>query len=168
MGKFGGDTPARLAAAAAWAGAALALSSCGMGTAVSGAMGGESKDTPEVIANAPEQPTASLDLGLDPAEVIQEGTGDSSTMGTIGWPDTELPIGEYVVHAQCRGTDRLTFSYTSRARSERMTGFSCGGPTWFNVSVNEPGYFITFSGDPAASDDVEYVFAVTKPDVVGR
>ena len=69
---------------------------------------------------------------------------------------------EYLVHAQCRGTDRLTFSYTTQSRSEGMTGFACGGPTWFNVSVPEPGYFITFSGDPAAAAGVEYIFAVAE------
>lgn len=139
------------------------LSSC---SAVSAAMGEEPKDTAEVVTSAPEPPTAPLNLGLDPEDVIQEGKGNSTTMGTIGWPDTELPVGEYRVHAQCRGTDRLTFSYTSQARSERMTGFACGGPTWFNVSVDEPGYFITFSGDPTSASDVEYIFAVTAPDAV--
>lgn len=121
-------------------------------------------DTADVVANAPEPASAPLDLGLDRAEIIQEGTGNSSTMGTIGWPNTELPVGDHRVHAQCRGADGLTFSYTSKARSERMTGFTCGGPTWFDVSVKEPGYFITFSGEPA--EGVEYIFAVTKPDVV--
>ncbi|MBM7781123.1 hypothetical protein [Arthrobacter tumbae] len=114
------------------------------------------------MASAPEPTMAPLDLGLDPEDVIQEGDGDSTTMGTIGWPDTELPVGEYLVHAQCRGTEGLTFSYTSQARSERMTGFACGDPTFFTVSVEEPGYFITFSGEPAVG--VEYIFAVTAPE----
>ena len=159
MGKSGGHTLARLVTAAAWGGAALILSSC---SAISAAVGEESKDTTEVVASAPEASTAPLDLGVDPADVIQEGAGDSTTLGTIGWPDTERPVGEYLVHAQCRGTDRLTFAYTTQSRSEGMTGFACGGPTWFNVSVPEPGYFITFSGDPAAAAGVEYIFAVAE------
>lgn len=125
-------------------------------------MGEESKDTGDVVASAPEPIPAPLDLGLDPEDVIQEGKGDSTTMGTIGWPDTELPVGEYLVHAQCRGADRLTFSYTSQARSEGMTGFACGDPTWFTISIDEPGYFITFSADPGSTAGVEYIFAVTE------
>lgn len=131
-------------------------------------MGEESRDTPEVVANAPEPTPPPLDLGLDPADVIQEGEGDSSTLNTRGWPGTTVPPGDYIVHVQCRGTESLSFNFGTSSGSEHMSSFGCGGPTWFSVSAPAEGYGFSLNTNPADADGVEYIFAVTKPDVVGR
>ncbi len=140
-----------------WVVAAFLLGSCGTGEALSAAL---SEDPPPTVATTKATPKP-LDLELDPEDVISEGSGDSSTMNTIGWPGTELPVGEYKVHAQCRGTESLTFSPGTNAGNAQMSTLTCGGRTWFRVSIPEPGYFATFSGEP--DSDVEYIFAVTGP-----
>lgn len=115
---------------------------------------------PEVVDSA--EPTAQpLDLELDSASVIQAGEGDFSTLNTIGWPGTDLQPGDYTVHVQCRGTEALTFAYTSEARPEGMSHLPCGAPQSFDISVQELGYYVTLSGNPASTSNVEYVFAVT-------
>lgn len=116
---------------------------------------------PEVVGD-PTEPTAQpLDLQLDSASIIQAGDGDFSTLNTIGWPDTALQPGDYTVHVQCVGADGLTFAYSSEARQEGMSHLACGEPGSFDISVPESGYYVTLSGDPSATGDVEYVFAVT-------
>lgn len=164
MGNFfGGKTPARSIAAVAWAAAALMLSSC---SAVSAAMGEESKDTAEVIASTPKPTPPPLDLGLDPADVIQEGTGDSGSLNTWGRPGTVVPPGAYLVHVQCRGTESLTFTFGTTAGHDLMTPFACSKPIRFTVSASGEGYGFSLNTNPADAAGVEYIFAVTARDAV--
>lgn len=116
---------------------------------------------PEVVANPTEPAAEPLDLKLNSASIIQAGDGDFGTLNTIGWPGTDLQPGDYTVHVQCRGANALTFAYTSEARQEGMSHLACGEPKSFDISVPELGYYVTLSGNPTSTTNVEYVFAVT-------
>ena len=103
-----------------------------------------------------------LDLGLDPADIIQQGTGDSGSLNTWGWPGTVVPSGDYLVHVQCRGAESLTFTFGTTAGHDLMTPFACSKPIRFTVSAPGEGYGFSLNTNPADAADVEYIFAVTE------
>ena len=145
----------------------LTVTGCGVGeqtlkaaSETAGATGAATAE-PEVVVDSAVPTAQPLDLQLDSASIIQAGDGDFSTLNTIGWPGTDLQSGDYTVHVQCRGAEALTFAYTSEARQEGMSHLPCGAPQSFDISVPELGYYVTLSGNPASTGNVEYVFAVT-------
>ncbi|MHA7274051.1 hypothetical protein ACX80Z_11510 [Arthrobacter sp. TMT4-20] len=143
------------------------LSSCGVGQAFTDAVGEESLDTAEVVASASaaaDLQAEPLDLGLDPSAVIIAGEGDAETLNRIGWEGTELPVGEYTAHLQCRGTKDVTFTYHPVDSGGVLQNFSCGAPQQIKVSAPEPGYFLGFNARADATEGIEYIFAVTALD----
>ncbi len=146
----------------------ITVTGCGVGDqtqkAASGTPGATEAATAgsEVAVDSAEPTAQPFDLQLESASIIQAGDGDFRTLNTIGRPGTDLQPGDYTVHVQCRGTEALTFSYSSEARQEGMSHLPCGAPQSFDISVPDFGYFVTLSGNPASTGNVEYVFAVTQ------
>ncbi|MBG6180903.1 hypothetical protein [Arthrobacter sp. CAN_A1] len=161
---------ARSTHAGIWIVAGLALSSCGVPQAAMDAVGEESLDTAEVLASASAAPAPQakpLDLGIDPSAVIISGEGDAETLNRIGWEGTELPVGDYTAHLQCRGTQDVTFTYHPIDGGGTLQNFACGAPQRIKVSVPAAGYFMGFNVRADATEGIEYIFAVTAVDYPG-
>ena len=166
---------ARLVRAGVWVAAGFMLGACGVSEPVTepvsdaatapvsdGAIASE-----VAVASQTPAPTGApepLDLELDPAAIIMQGKGGADTLNGFGWENTELPVGDYLVHMQCRGIENLTFTYHPMDRAGPMETLSCGEPQQTRVSAPEPGYYLGFNVRVEKAEGVEYIFAVTAPD----